>query len=42
MSKITLLGAGLVGKAMAADLCPDSDVTVVDVDVAALERLRLR
>ena len=42
MKKITLLGAGLVGKAMAADLCSDFEVTAVDVDAAALERLRAR
>lgn len=42
MKKITVLGAGLVGKAIAADLCPDFDVTAVDVDAAALARLRAR
>jgi len=40
--RITLLGAGLVGKAIAADLCSDFDVTAVDADAAALERLRAR
>jgi len=42
MKKITLLGAGLIGKAIAADLCQDFDLTAVDVDAAALDRLRTR
>ncbi len=42
MKKVTVLGAGLVGKAMAADLAADFEVTAVDRDVAALDRLRAR
>jgi saccharopine dehydrogenase-like NADP-dependent oxidoreductase len=42
MKKITLLGAGLVGKTIAADLCRDFEVTAADVDAVALERLRGR
>jgi len=42
MKKMTLLGAGSVGKAIAADLCADFELTAVDVDAAALERLRSR
>ena len=42
MKRITVLGAGLVGKAIAADLCPDFAVTAVDVDAAALQRLQDR
>lgn len=36
MKKIMLLGAGMVGKAMAIDLCRDYEVTAVDKDPAAL------
>ena len=40
MKRITVLGAGLVGKAIAADLCPDFEVTSVDARPTALERLQ--
>lgn len=42
VNKVTVLGAGLVGKAIVADLCPEFEVTAVDVDPAALERLASR
>ena len=42
MKKITVLGAGRVGAAMAADLAPDFEVTAVDASAAALDRLRAR
>lgn len=42
MKKITVLGAGRVGAAMAADLAPDFEVTAVDTSAAALDRLRAR
>ena len=42
MKKIMLLGAGLVGKAMAIDLCRDFHVTAVDSKSAALQELQQR
>lgn len=42
MKRITVLGAGLVGKVIAGDLATDFDVTAADRDSAALERLRAR
>ena len=39
MKKITVLGAGLVGKTIAADLSTSFDVTAVDYDAKALEVL---
>ncbi|HPR87052.1 MAG TPA: saccharopine dehydrogenase C-terminal domain-containing protein [bacterium] len=40
MKKIMVLGAGMVGKAMAIDLCHESAVTAVDKDPAALAALK--
>ncbi|HOT96187.1 MAG TPA: saccharopine dehydrogenase C-terminal domain-containing protein [bacterium] len=40
MKKIMLLGAGMVGKAMAIDLCRDFEVTAVDMEPAALQPLQ--
>lgn len=37
MKKIVVLGSGLVGKVMAADLCKDYDVTIADINRPALE-----
>ena len=42
MKRITVLGAGSVGRAMAADLARDFEVTALDRDAAALDRLRAR
>jgi len=39
MKKIIVLGAGLVGKAIAIDLCGDFEITSVDIDAAALQEL---
>ena len=39
MKKIVVLGAGMVGRVMAADLAPDFEVTSVDVNPANLARL---
>ena len=39
MKKIVVLGSGLVGKVMAADLCKDYDVTVADINKPALEQI---
>ncbi len=39
---ITVLGAGMVGSAMAADLCRDYHVTAVDADAARLRHLAAR
>ncbi|MCK7482533.1 MAG: saccharopine dehydrogenase NADP-binding domain-containing protein [Candidatus Moduliflexus flocculans] len=39
MKKIVVLGAGMVGRVMAADLAPDFEVTSVDVSPANLGRL---
>lgn len=39
MDKIIVLGAGLVGKAIAIDLCRDFEVTVADVNKQQLDRL---
>ena len=38
--KITLLGAGMVGSAMAIDLCSKYDVTLVDIEQVKLEKLK--
>src|SRR5687768_2683480 len=38
-NKIAVLGAGLVGKAIAADLAKNFDVTSVDIDEEALKFL---
>jgi saccharopine dehydrogenase-like NADP-dependent oxidoreductase len=40
MKKIVVLGAGLVGKAMALDLAGKFDVTAVDLNEVALEQLK--
>src|SRR5580700_9172747 len=40
MKKIIVLGAGLVGKAIAADLSKNFEVTVSDVNVKALKQLK--
>jgi len=40
MKKIAVLGAGMVGRAMAIDLAKDYDVVSVDLDTEALSRLR--
>jgi saccharopine dehydrogenase-like NADP-dependent oxidoreductase len=40
MKKIMLFGAGLVGKAMAIDLCREYEVTAVDKNQAALASLK--
>ena len=37
MKKIIVLGSGLVGKVMAADLCKNYDVTVADINKLALD-----
>ena len=39
MKKVTILGAGLIGKAMAEDLCKDFEVTSVDVDDGRLAKV---
>lgn len=39
MQKIAVLGAGMVGRAMAIDLCTDFDVTSIDIDANALHTL---
>jgi lysine 6-dehydrogenase len=39
---VTILGAGMVGSAMAADLCHDYEVTSVDIDAARLADLAAR
>ncbi|HVP92037.1 MAG TPA: saccharopine dehydrogenase C-terminal domain-containing protein [Terriglobales bacterium] len=39
MKKIIVLGCGMVGRVMAADLAPEFDVTAADVNPANLERL---
>ena len=39
MKRITVLGAGMVGRVMALDLCRDFEVTSVDVSPANLEAL---
>lgn len=38
-ANVTVFGAGLVGRAIVADLCPDFKTRVVDVDVASLDAL---
>ncbi|MBI1191667.1 MAG: saccharopine dehydrogenase [Bacteroidetes bacterium] len=40
MKKIAVLGAGMVGRAMAIDLAKDYDVVSVDLDTEALSRMR--
>ncbi len=40
MKKVVLLGAGLIGKTIAADLCKDYSVLAVDVDRKKLDRLK--
>lgn len=42
MTKIVVLGAGLVGRAMAIDLAKDFDVTSVDISDEALANLQVR
>ncbi|MBS1765096.1 MAG: saccharopine dehydrogenase NADP-binding domain-containing protein [Bacteroidetes bacterium] len=42
MSKIIVLGSGMVGRAMALDLTKQHDVTVADIDKAALDKLKAR
>jgi len=42
MKKIVVLGAGMVGSAIAADLSRSCDVTVVDLSEKRLERLRVK
>jgi saccharopine dehydrogenase-like NADP-dependent oxidoreductase len=39
MKKITVLGAGMVGSAIAADLCMDYQVTSADININHLKRL---
>ncbi len=39
MKKIVVLGAGLVGKAMAVDLCQNYQVTSVDIDPEVLDEI---
>ncbi len=39
MKKIIVLGCGMVGRVMAADLAPEFDVTAADVNPASLEKL---
>ncbi len=39
MQKIAVLGAGMVGRAMAIDLCSDFDITSFDIDDKALQTL---
>jgi saccharopine dehydrogenase-like NADP-dependent oxidoreductase len=40
VKKVVLLGAGLIGKTIAADLCKDYSVLAVDVDRKKLDRLK--
>lgn len=40
LKKITVLGCGLVGSAIAVDLCRDYNVTVADIDVQKLNELQ--
>ncbi|MFI5219637.1 MAG: saccharopine dehydrogenase family protein [Bacteroidia bacterium] len=46
MSKIIVLGGGMIGKAMVADLCADYDVTCADINTDVLksisEKLKLK
>jgi len=42
MKKIIVLGAGLIGKAMAIDLCRDYEVACADVQMCSLEELSPR
>lgn len=39
-ASVTVFGAGLVGRAIAADLCPDFDTRVVDIDASSLDALQ--
>ncbi|MBN1154056.1 saccharopine dehydrogenase NADP-binding domain-containing protein [candidate division KSB1 bacterium] len=41
MKKITVLGAGLIGKAIAIDLCGEYDVTAVDIRAENLKQINL-
>lgn len=38
--KVTILGCGLIGKTIAADLCGDYDVTSVDYNIKSLNELK--
>ena len=40
MSKIIVLGAGMVGSAMAIDLSENHQVTLTDIDVATLDKVQ--
>jgi saccharopine dehydrogenase-like NADP-dependent oxidoreductase len=40
MKKILLLGGGMVGSAIAADLCNEYNVTLADINAKRLEHLR--
>jgi len=40
VKKIVLLGSGMVGRVMAADLCREFEVTAVDVNPANLDKLK--
>ncbi len=40
MQKILVLGGGMVGSAIAADLCSEFDVTLADIDAKRLEHLK--
>jgi saccharopine dehydrogenase-like NADP-dependent oxidoreductase len=42
MNKIAVLGAGMVGSAIAIDLCSSANVTSIDVSEAALSRLQTK
>ncbi|TQV84402.1 saccharopine dehydrogenase family protein [Aliikangiella coralliicola] len=39
MAKLVVLGAGMIGNAMALDLANDHDITAIDIDKRALSRL---
>ena len=40
MKKILVLGGGMVGSAIAADLCNEFDVTLADIDSKRLKYLK--
>ena len=42
MSKIIVLGSGMVGSAMALDLATNHQVTVADINTASLEKLKAK